>query len=360
MKYDAIVIGAGPAGATCAYHLSKQGLKVLLVEKQTLPRFKLCAGCLSKRIERELPYGWEKLILNTIYTGTLKYKNKSFSLSSDEPIAHIVDRATFDTFLAQKAQETGAELVIDKFESFSVEDGKYKVQLGNKVLTCDFLIGADGFYSKVAKILGYRKQKFYRSVEFFPNFSVDPKGVEISIGLVKRGYGWKFPKGNYASIGVATTFKENLLEILKIYSGTNGKIYGWHIPYAEDEKDLHLGKDRTLLVGDAGNFVDPLLGEGIYYAVLSAKKAAQAIAESPSNPKKLYKDLTKDLAQEFKYASRIARIGYNFQLFAFVFGKIGGLRLYYQFLRGEISYKELYKKGLSETFKAPFKLISRG
>ncbi len=357
MRYDVVVVGAGPAGSTCAYELSKKGLKVLLVEKKPLPRFKLCAGCLSRRTEYLLPFGWEKLILNTIYSGVLRYKDKSFSLESEEPIAYIIDRGTFDQFLAHKAQEQGAHIIFGEFSYFEREGSQYKVFIGNRTFTCDFIIGADGFHSKVAKLLGYRKEKFYRSVEFFSKMAWNSKEVEINIGLVKRGYLWRFPKGDSVSIGVATTYKEDMLDLIKRYGSVDSKIYGWHIPFAEKEGDLHLGKERVLLVGDAGNFVDPLLGEGIHYAILSAKRASESIAKNPSNPQVLYGSLTKDLADEFKYASSIACIGYRFQNFAFLFGKLGGLELYYRLLKGDLNYRELYKRGLLNIFKIPFKII---
>jgi len=73
LRYDAVVIGGGPAGASTAYHLSKKGLKVLLVEKERLPRFKLCAGCLSARTLRLLPEGYERLLINRVRAGRLGY-----------------------------------------------------------------------------------------------------------------------------------------------------------------------------------------------------------------------------------------------------------------------------------------------
>jgi flavin-dependent dehydrogenase len=61
MSFDAVVVGAGPGGAFSAYWLAKNGLKVLLLEKKRLPRFKLCGGCLSARVVSLLPEGWQGL-----------------------------------------------------------------------------------------------------------------------------------------------------------------------------------------------------------------------------------------------------------------------------------------------------------
>jgi len=103
VRYDAVVVGAGPAGAMTAYHLSRGGLKVLLLEKKRLPRFKLCGGCLSARIDPYLPEGWKAKVLNTIRGGILGFRGKEFvSRSSEREVAYIVDRSDFDMFLSQR------------------------------------------------------------------------------------------------------------------------------------------------------------------------------------------------------------------------------------------------------------------
>lgn len=355
--FDAVVVGAGPAGAMCSYHLAKYGLKVLLLEKKALPRFKLCAGCLSKRIEKHLPEGWERLILNEIRSGVLSYKGRSYRLESEETIAYIVDRASFDFFLSEKAQEMGAELANGEFYGFEKEGASYRVYTSLGTFKCDFIVGADGFYSKVAKQLGYKKTKFYRSLEYVDAAPWETDTVEISIGWVKRGYAWTFPKGDKVSVGITSTYRENLLPLLMGYRETGKKVWGWHIPFAEGERDLNIGRDRVLLVGDAGNFVDPLLGEGIYYSILSAQRLARAINESPSKPVELYRKLCQDLAEEFYYAGKIASLSYRFQWLAFRFGTFGGLELFYRLLKGELGYKELYRKGLLGILKIPFKIF---
>ncbi|MCS7284145.1 MAG: geranylgeranyl reductase family protein [Hydrogenobacter thermophilus] len=349
--YDLVVVGGGPAGSSCAYHASKNGLKVLLLEKHKVPRFKLCAGCLSKRISSHLPDGWEKLVLNRIRGGVLGYSNKeSFELLTDREIAYIVDRAEFDAFLLEKAQEEGVE-VLQECEVLSIEanSGKCKVITSKGSFYADFLVGADGFYSTVAKALGYKKSKFFKSLEFF-TFGDLVEKVIIDIGWVKRGYAWVFPKGDRLSVGIACREGGDLSKNLFEYAKTrgikiDGRVYGWHIPYMERERDVFYGAGRVLLVGDAANLTDPLLGEGIYYAVLSGKLAVQAIAESPSEPLALYRELLKGLVSELVYAGKIASLGYRFQKVAYSMSKKGMLKHYYRLLTGELSYRELYIKG---------------
>ncbi|WP_448587552.1 geranylgeranyl reductase family protein [Thermocrinis sp.] len=350
MRFDAVVVGAGPAGAMTAHELSKNGLKVLLVEKEKLPRFKLCAGCLSARIEKLLPWRWDHLVKHIITFGTLGYEGEeSFTLPSSRPLAYIVQRSQFDHFLVEKAVEAGAELW-ERCEFLGLEMGNpISISTSKGKVEADFLIGADGFYSKVAKALGYKKDKFFRSLEFLSETGLE-RGVRIDIGLVQRGYAWVFP----TSVGVTSSGKENLLEVLKNYAKRLGlketRIHGWHIPFVEREEDFQCGKGRVLLVGDASNAVDPLLGEGIYYGILGALLVSKAILNNPLNPSWEYRQLSKPTIKELVYAGRIARIAYPFQRFAYRWGKKGALRAYYRLLTGEATYKSLF-------FKAWLKLL---
>lgn len=193
MNFDAVVVGAGPGGAFSAYWLAKNGLKVLLLEKKRLPRFKLCGGCLSAKVVSLLPEGWQGLVKAMIREGTLGYRGEeSFSLSSEKPLAYIADRAEFDYFLMQNAQRVGVELW-QECELLGFEEGeRIKVYTSKGEVKADFLIGADRFYSKTADLLGYKKKKFFRSLEFQCLTNIK-EGVRIDVGLVEKGYAWVFP-----------------------------------------------------------------------------------------------------------------------------------------------------------------------
>ncbi|MEJ5339156.1 MAG: geranylgeranyl reductase family protein [Aquificaceae bacterium] len=350
MRFDAIVVGGGPAGASSAYHLSRKGLKVLLIEKENLPRFKLCAGCISARAIRLLPDGYQRLILNTIRAGRLGFRGLEETRAEAEgAVAHIVDRRDFDHFLVSKALEAGAELLRAEFLGFEREDEGYRVYTSWGTFEADLLVGADGFYSKVAKLLGYRKKKFFRSLELFTDGDMEDE-VLIETGYVGRGYLWVFPHGDGISLGVASTGREDLLRILKDYSEKKGIKFhhprGWHIPFVERDEDLHAGRERILLVGDAANMTDPLLGEGIYYALWGGKLLAEAIVENPSEPVGAYRKRLRPLVQELVYAGRIARLAYAFQSISYRMGKDFALKSFYKLLTGEKSYRDLYWRGL--------------
>jgi len=359
VRYDAVVVGGGPAGASCAKVLAEKGLKVLLLEKKKLPRFKLCAGCLSKRIETLLPKGWEKEVLNVIRGGMLGFRGREFvERKAGEDIAYIIDRGSFDYFLVKEAVSSGTDLW-EGVEFLGFEEG-LKVKTSAGEIEADFLIGADGFYTKVGRVLGYKKEKekFFRSVEFWTEGDLGDR-VVIDAGVVGRGYGWIFPKGDKLSVGLALVGRENPLRKLEGYVKSHKLlkdkriegVKGWMIPFAEKEEDLHLGRGRVLLLGDAANLVDPLLGEGIYYAVLSGHLAAKSIIENPDDPLREYtSQVRKHILPELIYAGRIAKLAYRFQRAAFSMGKGFALDRFFKLLQGELGYRDLYLRGLPEFF----------
>ncbi len=362
MRYDAVVVGSGPAGATSARRLSEGGLKVLVLERKKLPRDKLCAGCLSARISDYLPKGWESEVLNRIRGGVLGFSGREFvEKEKGEGIAYIVDRRSFDNFLTSKSLESGAELWEEcELEGFQREGSGYRVQTSRGVVHADFVVGADGFHSKTAKRLGFKKKKFFRSVELVAEGNLVDR-VVIDTGVVRRGYAWIFPKGDRVSVGVASTGDENLRKVLDGYMAEHGylrvkpisPLKGWHIPFAERPEDLHLGRDRVLLVGDAANMVDPLLGEGIYYGVVGGHLLAESVLEVPSEALERYKErVFSEILPELVYAGRIAKVGYRFQRIAFRMGRGVSLERFMELLKGNTSYKRLYLKGWLEFVKS--------
>ncbi|HEY6289268.1 MAG TPA: NAD(P)-binding protein, partial [Nitrospiraceae bacterium] len=102
--YDAVVVGMGPAGATAAYQLSRAGLSVLGLDKATHPRYKVCGGGLSARIDRILEDDYKSVVEHTISGIQFSYRGADpFFLDSSSPIAYMVMRDRFDHFLVEKA-----------------------------------------------------------------------------------------------------------------------------------------------------------------------------------------------------------------------------------------------------------------
>jgi flavin-dependent dehydrogenase len=110
-QYDAIVVGLGPAGATAAYELSRAGLSVLAIDKHTHPRYKVCGGGLSVRIEQLLDPAFKSVVEHTIFGIQFSYRGRdAVFIESPNPIAFMVMRDRFDHHLVQQARRVGTDI----------------------------------------------------------------------------------------------------------------------------------------------------------------------------------------------------------------------------------------------------------
>ena len=110
--YDCIIVGAGPAGGTAAYHLAKKGRSVLVLEKDSLPRYKPCGGGVSSAIAQWFDFDFSPAISAKVDTSRFTWKLEDVveaKIGTKEPI-WMVRREVFDHFLVQQAQNQGAEL----------------------------------------------------------------------------------------------------------------------------------------------------------------------------------------------------------------------------------------------------------
>lgn len=306
VTYDLIVVGGGPAGATCARNAALLGLEVLVLEKTHPPRRKACGGGVTVRARNALDFDISGVIEREIY-GVRIYSPSGLVIEQTrpEPSGFTVRREDFDFLLLEKAKEAGAEVitgakVMDVVEnSFSVlaitEDGSYNSHL---------LVGADGVNSTVGRKTGintaWRDDEVGLCIEAsvpldtseISRIVYERSIIEIYFGPVLYGYAWAFPKKNEFSlgIGVRVSKMENLKEEWKRF------VAGFEERYSV-KCDLHdttaarlplRGKirntcsKRIMLVGDAAGYVASVTGEGIFYAIESGKIAAKVASEEIS------------------------------------------------------------------------------
>ncbi len=357
--YDLTVVGAGPAGSTVARLAAKKGFKVLIIDKSTFPRPKLCAGAVSLRGDKYLPPDWDNAVVATIYGGNLGWKGERYINARDsKPMVKIVDRKSFDLYLLLKAEDEGAVFQPrEKLVSFSDKGDFVEIETTKGHYKTRFLVGADGALSSTLKGLGI-KRKPTPVLETFVETEAGDE-VFIDIGLVKWGYGWIFPKGpSLVSVGIASLKKEKkpirqiLLEYIENHPKLRGKkihpIKGWFIPISRGKLDL--GKGRVLLVGDASGATDAVLGEGIYYSVWQAHLLADCLEKE--NPLQCYKKAVVPMEREFRYAYLTGWIAYNFQRFMFNNASPKDLITFFRFLRGELSYKDIFLYGVKRFMSA--------
>ena len=392
--YDVIVVGMGPAGSAAADKLSQAGLSVLGLEKHTHPRYKVCGGGLSARIEKILPPDFLQVVEETIYRVQFTYGgDDSFLIESQQPIAYMVMRATFDQWLMHKARQAGTEIrENDPVVKIKALTEGVEVVTANDRFRSSFVIGADGAMSLVAQQLfpGRRLRKIPALESEITNGSPthygDTKTTLISLSAAKRGYGWIFPKRDGLSVGVgefvngANRPKQSFhqfslqepslagfqvpppqghpLPIFNRYHGINGRQWNGG-----------LVNHRAMLIGDAGHLVDPLLGEGIYYAIRSGYLAADTIKTVLRNPERNLKEyetaVINEFGMEFQVASRMARIFYGLprslhnwagQIFPVPYQRV--LRGFCEVLQGRETYQTLWARILRR-LKGPFAKLEK-
>ena len=287
--YDAIVVGAGPAGSTAARELARAGLSVLLLDGKSFPRDKPCGGGLTPRAWRQLSVPIDDIVLHRATSvQVLAGSRISARFRSRDAAIWMVSRREFDQRLAEAAVEEGAEMH-DGESVRSVELGREPAVVSDRGrYRARVLIGADGAESRMARWLGIdRPQRWMVALEDEVEVAADPlKGEAIVDMSVPHGYAWVFPKGDRYNVGLGTFDAARARELrARLHSFAHGlnlpldrplAPVGHRIPAGLPLGPLHAG--NALLAGDAAGVADPFFAEGISYAVLTGRLAADTVA----------------------------------------------------------------------------------
>ena len=290
--FDVLVVGAGPAGSAAAIHLVRGGARVLLADKASFPRDKPCGGGLTGRALRHAPCDVEPVVEHVVDRFVLRARyGRCVTRRGKSPLIRMTQRRRLDLHLAEQAAATGADFRDGvRVEDLDVGDDGVAAIVGGSAVRASFVVGADGANGLVARSaeLG---DGIVRGVALEANVpwgTLDPAPYRetawVELGVVPGGYGWVFPKGDHANLGVGGWLDEG--PRLRAHLDQLAREHGLDPRALTDVRGHRLpmrrlgapaARGRVLLVGDAAGLVDPLSGDGIYEAFVSARLAADAI-----------------------------------------------------------------------------------
>jgi geranylgeranyl reductase family protein len=290
-RYDAIVVGGGPAGSTTAYRLAESGASVLLVDKASFPRDKPCGGGMTLRAVRQCPVDPTPVVEEWVDLVELRFRYGDHVVrKTNAPMIWMTQRSRLDAFLLDAARERGAE--VREGVRVTLEPGNVVLLGSGERVVGDTLVGADGANGITARAAGLGEGIIhgvaYEGNVRYPTLSQSryARRAVLELADIPGGYAWVFPKGDHANVGVGGWQSEGpkLREHLRRACEGHGldpddleSLRGHRLPLRRP--GTRIAGDRVLLVGDAAGLIDPVSGDGMFECFVSSRLATAAILE---------------------------------------------------------------------------------
>jgi geranylgeranyl reductase family protein len=294
---DAVIVGGGPAGSTCARHLSRAGYDVVVLDRAVFPRDKPCAGWITPAVvdALELPldrYARGRVLQRITGFRTGLIGEAGFDTQFDETVSYGIRRREFDTFLLERSGARVSEG--EALASLHRDGGRWIV---NDRLSTPLVIGAGGHFCPVARhVAGSQREPVVvaREIEFAledpESCAVEADRPELYFARDLKGYGWCFRKEGVLNVGLGRQDPHAL-------SGHVDEFVAWlqnagrlptvlpgpwkgHAYLLAGESTRPVVEAGLLLVGDAAGLAYPASGEGIRPAVESAILAARTVIDA--------------------------------------------------------------------------------
>jgi geranylgeranyl reductase family protein len=314
-----VVLGGGPAGSSTAERLAHAGLRTIILDEK-LAWEKPCGGGLTYKAYSQYPYLMENETPKKLVTETFLAAPKagSVKMALDHPLV-IYSRYDLNSLLLHRAEAAGAEIEKTRVLGIERHSGGWKIRTRSGAIDADFCVVATGARNSLREVgtrytagdtmyaLGYYvpDQQAHIDIQFLPHL---------------EGYIWNFPRCSHLSVGICGKGEsaQCLRARLELYmedhgiSRRNATFYGHMLPSLEIKgwRNNRLAGEGWIAVGDAGGLVDPITGEGLYYAIRSGDIASRVLIadNEPARRAEQYQQLiTRDFGHDLTYGAGLAQ-----------------------------------------------------
>lgn len=378
-KYDVLIIGAGPAGSFLAHKLKNKDIKVLMLEKKKFPRYKTCAGGLSKKSYDILSSEFKNInsiVEKTVKNGLYVRDNKFTFVNTDEELIYMTYRSVLDNFLVKAAVDNKNIFFKDNItiKKINIDNDTVSYMEGKKenIVNYDILVGAWGNNIRLNKLINLYPFDYFNlssSWEGPAGSKFKEYEEKYSLSQIMKKYPgfvcYIFPKKGLITAGIFTSkypiphvWKDLWIDFLNFWN-LDKKIKPKYsvIPIRDFNKPI--SRVKIILIGDAAGLADPFTGEGIYYALISAMIASNNI-EKYFKIKKFKldenfdRDIKLNLFDVLRWAGYYRYVFNKLPNFSFWFGSetSWGTYVVTSLITGDIKYNEIQK-----ILKYPFRRI---
>ena len=325
-----VVIGGGPAGSMAAARLAASGLTVSLFDEK-MAWEKPCGGGITYKAYSEYPFLRDNVVPKQSVSSTWLHSTKVGGVRVDlnQPIL-IYSRKALNGLLLDRAESSGVQIEQERITAVAQTDNGWSIRTKRGSMHADYVVAATGARNNLPE-MGSAFQAADTMTALGYYVPGERRDIDIQFFEGFEGYIWVFPRPGHLSVGIcakgvsAQALRARLEEYMRLHDIplADAKFYAHMLPSLETKAwgTNRVAGSRWLAVGDAAGFVDPITGEGIYYAIRSGDLAGELIGSDLHAPEKhpeLYRErLRGDFTDDLAFAATIAKRVY---LGRFLFG----------------------------------------
>jgi flavin-dependent dehydrogenase len=318
--HDIAIVGGGPAGAMCGEHLARSGCRVTIYDEH-LAWEKPCGGGLTHKAIKAYPFllngPYPKKLIRTVEL--ISSKGHRALLSLDQPIV-IYSRTVLNGLLLERAEAAGCRIVRSRVNHIDTQGERPILAIGENRADVDFVVIAAGARNS---LLPDTRPLSRNDLEMTLGYFVPAQAEGICVKFLRRfeGYLWSFPRCDHLSVGICGSMARHTSQELRRHLHNfmaeegiprEGAQFFSHVlpsPQPQTLSARRVAGRNWALAGDAAAWVDPITGEGLYYALRSGDLLAQALISG--KPGEYPARIRKAFSADLEFASRIARRFYR-------------------------------------------------